>query len=210
MKLLQMDTKLALLKPGTIALELGAAPGSWTQVLTQKRMRVFALDELPMDPLPGCTFVRGSIVSEESRRELLLLLNGEPVDLVLSDISPSRSGHHSCVHSALRASGPSLVRLSRSRCKRLQAGACSPRPFNPRALVPVPPHRLDHCRLISLLVDVMGLARQVIRPGGSVLVKALHGEDHPAFIRTLRRFSKVSEQKPKASRSESVRAASCA
>lgn len=90
-----MDAKLKVLRPGEVALDLGAAPGSWSQVLAERRMDVVALDELPMDPVAGCMFVRGSITSGEARDKLLAHLAGRPVDLVLSDISPPRSGHHS-------------------------------------------------------------------------------------------------------------------
>mmetsp|Transcript_8789 Transcript_8789/g.26035 ORF Transcript_8789/g.26035 Transcript_8789/m.26035 type:complete len:215 (-) Transcript_8789:1045-1689(-) len=160
-KLVQMDAKLKVLRPGEVALDLGAAPGSWSQVLAERRMDVVALDELPMDPVAGCMFVRGSITSGEARDKLLAHLAGRPVDLVLSDISPPRSGHHS----------------------------------------------LDHCRLVSLLVSVLELARQVLRPGGGILAKALQGEDHARFMRVLARFGKISQLKPKASRTESVRRA---
>jgi len=64
--------------------------------------------------------------------------------------------------------------------------------------------RLDHCRLVSLLVSVLELARQVLRPGGGILAKALQGEDHARFMRVLARFGKISQLKPKASRTESA------
>jgi len=95
-KLLEIDRKDNLLKPGMVVADLGAAPGSWCQVvapLVQPGGMLFALDILPMDPLPGVTFLQGDFREEEILRNFENLLGGREVDLVLSDMAPNMSGN---------------------------------------------------------------------------------------------------------------------
>ena len=94
-KLLELDDKLKLLRKGTLALELGAAPGSWTQVLVARGVETVACDLLPMEPIDGATFVRGDFTEKATRRELADALGGKRADLLVSDLSPNRSGHKS-------------------------------------------------------------------------------------------------------------------
>jgi len=94
-KLLELQEKYALIKPGMIVVDLGAAPGSWCQVaqpLVGESGRVFALDVLEMDPLPGVDFIRGDFTEDEPLRALESALAGQAVDLVLSDMAPNMSG----------------------------------------------------------------------------------------------------------------------
>ena len=103
-KLLQLDARLKkppLLKRGGVALELGAAPGSWTQVLVQRGMEVVAVDLLPSEPVSGATFVCGDFTHAPVQRQLLDLLGDRKIDLLLSDMSPNRSGHGSLDESRL-------------------------------------------------------------------------------------------------------------
>lgn len=83
-KLLQIDEKEKLLRPGMAVLDLGAAPGGWSQVAAQKGAKVTAVDLLPVAPIPGVTVLRGDFreVLPESAR----------YDVVLSDLSPNISG----------------------------------------------------------------------------------------------------------------------
>ena len=89
-----------LLKPGMTVVELGAAPGSWTQVVRQRlqardgtlRGRIVALDILPMDPVGGVDFLEGDFREEAVEEQLAALLQGEQVDAVLSDMAPNLSG----------------------------------------------------------------------------------------------------------------------
>lgn len=94
-KLLEIDAKDRLLRPGMRVLDLGAAPGGWSQVLAARlgnRGQVIALDMLPMDPLPGVLFIQGDFTEESSIEQLNLALAGDLVDLVLSDMAPNVSG----------------------------------------------------------------------------------------------------------------------
>jgi len=94
-KLQQIDEKDRLLKPGMIIVDLGAAPGGWSQVVAkavQPGGRVFALDLLEMEQVPGVTTICGDFEGEQALRELEDALAGELVDLVLSDMAPNISG----------------------------------------------------------------------------------------------------------------------
>ncbi len=99
-KLSEIADKDRLLRPGMVVVDLGASPGSWTQVV-RKRLarpngalngRIVALDILPMDPLPDVEFIQGDFHDEAVERELVDLLAGTPVDVVLSDMAPNLSG----------------------------------------------------------------------------------------------------------------------
>jgi 23S rRNA (uridine2552-2'-O)-methyltransferase len=94
-KLLEIDARDRLFAAGQVVVDLGAAPGGWSQVAAEKSGptgRVVAIDVLEMAPLPGVTFLRGDFTSEALQRELDEALAGRPVDLVLSDLSPNLSG----------------------------------------------------------------------------------------------------------------------
>ena len=94
-KLLELDERDKLLKPGIAAVDLGSAPGSWSQVLRERlgpRGRVVAVDILPMDPLAGVEFVQADFASDEGLAAVERALGGRPVALVVSDMSPNLSG----------------------------------------------------------------------------------------------------------------------
>lgn len=94
-KLLELADKDKLLRPGSSAVDLGAAPGSWSQVLHERLGRgatIVAIDVLPMDPIPGVTFVQADFREDEGLAALENALGGRKVDLVVSDLSPNLSG----------------------------------------------------------------------------------------------------------------------
>jgi 23S rRNA (uridine2552-2'-O)-methyltransferase len=94
-KLLELDKKDRLLAPGRLVVDLGAAPGSWSQVVVAKlgaRGRVVAVDILPMEPLPGVHFIQGDFREQEVLDALLLALGLSKADLVISDLAPNISG----------------------------------------------------------------------------------------------------------------------
>jgi len=95
-KLAQIDTKEKLLRPGMVCVDLGAAPGSWSQYVSDKldgRARIIAVDLLPMDALPGVEFIQGDFREETVVRQLQAALGGSRADLVLSDMAPNISGN---------------------------------------------------------------------------------------------------------------------
>ncbi|MCS7101810.1 MAG: RlmE family RNA methyltransferase [Burkholderiaceae bacterium] len=99
-KLAQIDARDRLLKPGLVVVELGAAPGSWTQVVLERlrgpdgrvRGRIITLDLLPMEPLPGVESLVGDFREPEVLARLEAALGGGKADLVLSDMAPNLSG----------------------------------------------------------------------------------------------------------------------
>ena len=94
-KLDEIAARDRLLKPGMVVVDLGAAPGGWSQVAAGRvgpRGRVIALDLLEMPSLPGVTFLRGDFRDDATLAELELLLGGQRTDLVLSDMAPNLSG----------------------------------------------------------------------------------------------------------------------
>ena len=94
-KLLELHKKDRLFKPGMTVVDLGAAPGGWSQVavaLVGDKGRVVASDILPMDSIAGVDFVEGDFTEESVLDEILELLEGQQTDLVISDMTPNMSG----------------------------------------------------------------------------------------------------------------------
>jgi 23S rRNA (uridine2552-2'-O)-methyltransferase len=94
-KLLEIDRKDRLFAPGQLVVDLGAAPGSWSQVAASRvgaRGQVVALDLLPLEPLPGVHFIQGDFREQAVFDALQLALGGSKADLVISDLAPNISG----------------------------------------------------------------------------------------------------------------------
>jgi 23S rRNA (uridine2552-2'-O)-methyltransferase len=97
-KLLELDDKFHLIQKGGRVLDLGAAPGGWTQVAVKRgAARVLALDLLPIDPIHGSTIIQGDFTDPEMPARLSTELGGE-VNLVLSDMAPNTTGHAATDH----------------------------------------------------------------------------------------------------------------
>ena len=160
-KLKEIQAKDSLLKPGMTVVELGAAPGGWTQFVVEivgKKGRVIALDSLPMAPLPGVEFIQGDFCEQAVLDQLLAVLTDQQVDLVISDMAPNTTG--------IRA--------------------------------------VDQPRQIYLAELALELAKQCLKPGGDLLVKAFQGQGFEGLLKELRNaFATVMIRKPKSSRSRS-------
>lgn len=160
-KLLEIQERDRLLKPGQTVVDLGAAPGGWSQMAKQivgSKGRVIALDILPMEPIAGVGFIEGDFRDDAVLQELRDLLQGQPVDLVISDMAPNISGMSA----------------------------------------------VDQPRAMYLCELALEFAREVLRPGGDLLVKVFQGEGFDQYYKELRAsFKKVSTRKPKASRPKS-------
>jgi 23S rRNA (uridine2552-2'-O)-methyltransferase len=94
-KLKEVDEKESLLKPGMTVVDLGAAPGGWTQYISERmqgRGRIIALDILPMDSLPDVDVILGDFREDEVLQKLMNLIPKRGVDLLLSDMAPNMSG----------------------------------------------------------------------------------------------------------------------
>jgi 23S rRNA (uridine2552-2'-O)-methyltransferase len=95
-KLLEMSKKDKLIRPGMTVVDLGAAPGGWTQVAMQlvgDSGTVIASDILTMDPIAGVTFIEGDFTEQSVYDEIIMALNGRKADLVISDMAPNMSGN---------------------------------------------------------------------------------------------------------------------
>ena len=94
-KLLEIQEKDRVIKPGQVVVDLGAAPGGWSQdaaELVGPKGCVIALDLLEMDPLPGVTVIQGDFREDEALRRLDDVLDGRAIDVVISDMAPNVSG----------------------------------------------------------------------------------------------------------------------
>ncbi|MET0091679.1 MAG: 23S rRNA (uridine(2552)-2'-O)-methyltransferase RlmE [Candidatus Thiodiazotropha sp.] len=94
-KLLEIQEKDKVIKPGMRVVDLGAAPGGWSQIardLAGDKGQVVALDILPMDPIAGVDFIQGDFREQEPLQKLRKCIAGEPVDLVISDMAPNVTG----------------------------------------------------------------------------------------------------------------------
>jgi 23S rRNA (uridine2552-2'-O)-methyltransferase len=160
-KLIEIDNKDHLIKPGMTVIDLGAAPGGWSEYCVKKlgnNGTVVALDILPMEPIDGVTILQGDFREDAVFEELMAVINNELADLVISDMAPNISGMDS----------------------------------------------VDMPRAYYLCELALDLARQVLKPGGGLLVKLFQGEGFEAYSKELKTsFSKVVMRKPKASRARS-------
>lgn len=94
-KLLEVHERDKLFKPGMTVVDLGAAPGSWSQVVANKVGRngkIVAIDLLEMAPMPGVEFIQGDFREDSILNDLKIRLECRPLDLVISDMSPNVSG----------------------------------------------------------------------------------------------------------------------
>jgi 23S rRNA (uridine2552-2'-O)-methyltransferase len=123
-KLKEIDETLGLFKPGMVIVDLGSAPGAWSQYLRRKMApegaasgelgaTLIALDILPMEPIEGVQFIQGDFREPEVLDQLTQCLNGKVVDMVVSDMAPNLSG----VESADAARMAHLVELAVEFCQ---------------------------------------------------------------------------------------------
>ncbi len=158
-KLEEIDRRVGLIRSGMTVIDLGAAPGGWSQYAAKRlagKGRVIALDLLAMDPVAGVEILQGDFTEEPVLGALMASLGQQPVaDLVMSDMAPNISG--------IRA--------------------------------------VDQPRSMLLAELAFDLATEVLRPGGSFVVKLFQGEGFDDYVRGVRgRFARVSVKKPAASR----------
>jgi 23S rRNA (uridine2552-2'-O)-methyltransferase len=104
-KLAQLDQRFRLLRPGLRVLDLGAAPGGWTQVAIEKagaKAKIVAVDILPMAPIAGAEVLELDFLAADAEAKVLAALGG-PVDIVLSDMAPPATGHKHTDHLRIMA-----------------------------------------------------------------------------------------------------------
>jgi 23S rRNA (uridine2552-2'-O)-methyltransferase len=94
-KLIEINEKDKLFRSGSVVMDLGSAPGGWSQIVAPivgRSGRVIASDILPMDSIIDVTFIQGDFTEEAVYEQILHVLNGEKVDAVISDMAPNMSG----------------------------------------------------------------------------------------------------------------------
>ncbi len=162
-KLIELADKHPLLKPGARVVDLGAAPGGWSEVAATRvgaadgRGKVVAIEILDMAPVAGAEFLHLDFLDPQAPARLTAALGGA-ADVVLSDIAANATGHK----------------------------------------------KTDQLKIMALVEAAAEFAREVLRPGGSFLAKALQGGTQPALLTQLKRdFASVKHVKPAASRADS-------
>ena len=160
-KLLEIQEQDRLIKRGMTVVDLGAAPGGWSQVaanLVGDKGQVIASDILPIDSLPDVEFLQGDFTEQAVLDSLIKLLKVERADLVISDMAPNMSGMRD----------------------------------------------IDIPQVMYLAELALDLARTVLKPEGSFLVKVFHGEGYEELQKQLKSsFTSLKVRKPKASRARS-------
>ena len=109
-KLLEIDNEVNLFKNVTTVVDLGCTPGSWSQVAVGRMSQggqVIGVDLLPLEPIPGVTFIHGDFTDNVVLNQLVAELGGRKVDLIISDMAPNLSG----VRSSDQARGAYLIEL---------------------------------------------------------------------------------------------------
>ena len=115
-KLLEIDRRDRILRAGASVVDLGAAPGGWSQVAAQKvgaRGKVIAIDRLEIAPVPGVTTLRGDFLDEGTRKALSNALGGRKADVILCDLSPDLTG----IASTDQARAAELVSIALEFCR---------------------------------------------------------------------------------------------
>ncbi len=161
-KLKEIQDRDRLLKPGMTVIDLGAAPGGWSQFaqnVVGNSGLIIALDLLKIDEIDGVICLQGDFREQPIVDLLLKRLGDRRVDLVISDTAPNTSGIKT----------------------------------------------VDQARAIYLAELAVDFARQCLKPGGTLLLKAFQGEGFDALLKQLRsQFANVASRKPKASRARSA------
>ncbi len=173
-KLKEIDEELRLIKPGQVVVDLGAAPGAWSQYLRRRFApkvagvggaavgeldgRILALDLLAFEPIEGVHFIQGDFREQAVADQLAEALDGAAVDVVVSDMAPNLSG----IDSADTA-------------------------------------RIEH--LVELALD---FAQTHLKPQGALVAKLFHGSGYSQWVKMFKeQFKTVKAIKPKASRDRS-------
>ena len=102
-KIMELNEKLDFLRKGQVIVDLGSAPGGWSQVAADKGAKVVAIDLLEMDLLPGVDFVQMDFMDDNAPDKLKAMLGGQKADVVMSNIAPNTTGHKNTDHLRIMA-----------------------------------------------------------------------------------------------------------
>ncbi|MEM6780630.1 MAG: RlmE family RNA methyltransferase [Pseudomonadota bacterium] len=102
-KIKEIDEKIGLFKKGQMVVDLGAAPGGWSQVAAEKGCDVVGLDLLEIDPMPDITFLQMDFMDDDAPDQLIEAMGGRKADIVLSDMAQNTTGHKNTDHLRIMA-----------------------------------------------------------------------------------------------------------
>jgi len=196
-KLIELDERFGFLKGAKTVVDLGIAPGGWSQVVRRKvpRATIVGIDLLPTDPIDGVEILQMDFMEDDAPERLKEALGG-PADLVLSDMAANTVGHPQTDH--LRTMGLVEAGLEFAREVLRPGGA-----FVAKVLAGGADNAL-HLRTMGLVEAGLEFAREVLRPGGAFVAKVLAGGADNALVAELKRaFATVKHAKPPASRKDS-------
>jgi 23S rRNA (uridine2552-2'-O)-methyltransferase len=175
-KLEEIDRKERLLRPGAVCLDLGAAPGAWSQYAARKggeKGRVIATDVLPMDGLTGVEFVQGDFREEPVFAQIVALVSGGQAPAAGTNDAPGRGGYVDVVLSDM---APNLSGVD----------------------------AIDQPRSMHLAELAFDMAERVLKRDGHALIKVFQGPGFQELVAvSRRRFARVKVWKPEASRARS-------
>jgi 23S rRNA (uridine2552-2'-O)-methyltransferase len=174
-KLKEIDEAYALIRPGQVVVDLGAAPGAWSQYVRRRFApkdsgvggaavgeldgTIIALDMLEIEPIEGVEFIQGDFQDQPVLDSLVALLAGRPVDVVISDMAPNLSG----------------------------IGV------------------VDGARITGLVELAIDFSQSHLKPGGALVTKVFHGSGYNELVEAFRKtFKVVKVHKPKSSRDRSA------
>ncbi|GBD44921.1 Ribosomal RNA large subunit methyltransferase E [bacterium HR40] len=112
-KLAEIDHRFQVLRRGLAVLDLGAAPGSWSQYAARRGCRVVAVDRLPMEPIPGVEIVAGDFLEEETQARIRACFPAG-VDVILSDLAPETTGRRTVDRLRSEAAGEEILAFART------------------------------------------------------------------------------------------------
>lgn len=165
-KLQEIDSKENLFSPGMTVVDLGAAPGGWSQYVAEKLIlnnnfsasKIIALDLLSMEPIKGVDFIQGDFIDDKVLEKLMTIIPEHSVDVLLSDMAPNMSGNK----------------------------------------------EIDVPRAMYLAEIALDFGQNMLKPGGTLLMKIFHGVGFDDLVKQTRsKFKRVVIRKPKASRPRS-------
>lgn len=119
-KLLEINEKLRFIKPNLTYIDLGAAPGSWTQILRKSapKSKIIAVDLKEIESIPGVFLIMGDFTKQEVQDEISSLLGGEGADVVLSDMAAAACGHPATDHLRIMALADEVLEFCRHNLKK--------------------------------------------------------------------------------------------
>ncbi|MCL2331202.1 MAG: RlmE family RNA methyltransferase [Proteobacteria bacterium] len=213
-KLIEINEKFKFLKNGQVIVDLGAAPGSWSQYIAREfpRSRVIAMDLLHIKPIPGVTFYTGDFTTDEALDWLNKTINNcPPTGPQNREPTPPKGGVVKCSLDSEQVSAELLPPWGESQsaspvsARRDAVGGQVDVVLSDMAPNTTGHQKTDHLRQMTLLEYAWDFAKQSLKPGGTFVAKSFTGGTTSELLADMKKsFEKVAHVKPAASRKDSV------